>query len=242
MVCQAVVCSYAIARLALGGRSWAPLLLSAAADAASARCTTVASLASVTGVVEPLVPPEVTATARVVAARVRGLVASALTDQDHREREAEKPAAEYPAPMAVPASVSASASAPAAGLDRDRDRLGDSVVFPVGRGAGTDGVLADALNTTATGAVGALLRLGLWLLAAPPGLSGAEAAEVRRRRTLWLLYLLRPPLFIAVSQPAARGVASRLSGVPLLGALSSYAADFLGYLSKRHFYTSGSQE
>jgi hypothetical protein len=116
------------------------------------------------------------------------------------------------------------------------------VVFPVGRGAGTDGVLADALNTTATGAVGALLRLGLWLLAAPPGLSGAEAAEVRRRRTLWLLYLLRPPLFIAVSQPAARGVASRLSGVPLLGALSSYAADFLGYLSKRHFYTSGSQE
>ncbi|CAN0247257.1 unnamed protein product [Phaeothamnion confervicola] len=76
--------------------------------------------------------------------------------------------------------------------------------------------------------------------AAATVLSPAEAAELRRRKALWMLYLLRSPVFEVLASPAARATAAVFEGVPLLGGLANYALEMLLYVQRHHFYVAGS--
>lgn len=67
-----------------------------------------------------------------------------------------------------------------------------------------------------------------------------QQQELQRRRALWLLYLLRSPLFQILTEPAANGIGRSLSRVSLVGGLSSYGLMMLKYIQAHYFYTAGS--
>lgn len=73
-----------------------------------------------------------------------------------------------------------------------------------------------------------------------PYLDEEQAAELRRRKVLWLLYLMRSPAFQLLAEPASRGAAGVFEGVPILGGMASYALNMLLYVQRHHFYTSAS--
>jgi hypothetical protein len=67
-------------------------------------------------------------------------------------------------------------------------------------------------------------------------LSPQEAEERQRRRVCYWYYLLRAPLWDAVTGPTVDAVERITGQVPLLGGLFKYATAFLHYSSSRHFY------
>lgn len=73
-----------------------------------------------------------------------------------------------------------------------------------------------------------------------PYLDEEQAAELRRRKLLWLLYLMRSPAFELLAEPVGRGAAGVFEGVPLLGGMAGYALNMLLYVQRHHFYTSAS--
>lgn len=73
-----------------------------------------------------------------------------------------------------------------------------------------------------------------------PYLDDAQTAELRRRKLLWFLYLMRSPAFEILTEPVGRGAAGLFDGVPLLGGLATYALNMLLYVQRHHFYTSAS--
>lgn len=81
-----------------------------------------------------------------------------------------------------------------------------------------------------------LLKVLLWFMNPPAGLSAAEAAEMSRRKQQWAFYLLRSPLFETIVKRSADGVVSATSWIPLLGLLLGYARDMMVYYQKHHFY------
>lgn len=73
-----------------------------------------------------------------------------------------------------------------------------------------------------------------------PYLTDAQAAELRRRKMLWFLYLMRSPAFEILTEPVSRSAAGVFEGVPLFGGLATYALNMLLYVQRHHFYTSAS--
>lgn len=73
-----------------------------------------------------------------------------------------------------------------------------------------------------------------------PHLNEVQAAELRRRKLLWLMYLLRSPAFELLAEPVGRGTAGLFEGVPLLGGMARYALNMLLYVQQHHFYISAS--
>lgn len=73
-----------------------------------------------------------------------------------------------------------------------------------------------------------------------PYLTDAQAAELRRRKMLWLLYLMRSPAFEMLTEPVSRSAAGVFEGVPLFSSLTTYALNMLLYVQRHHFYTSAS--
>lgn len=71
-----------------------------------------------------------------------------------------------------------------------------------------------------------------------PYLDDEQAAELRRRKMLWLLYLLRSPAFELLAEPVGKGAAGVFEGVPVFGGLATYALTMLLYVQRHHFYTS----
>ena len=71
-------------------------------------------------------------------------------------------------------------------------------------------------------------------------LTPAEALERRRRKLLYLLYLLRAPLWDTAVKPTTDSVHSVFANVPLLGSVATYFHSQLNYYPRHHFYTSGS--
>ena len=67
-----------------------------------------------------------------------------------------------------------------------------------------------------------------------------RAEELRRRKALWVLYLLRSPLFKLLTEPTAKAAAGAAGRVPLLGGAARYALQLLLHVQRHHFYTSGS--
>ncbi|CAM9235774.1 unnamed protein product [Hapterophycus canaliculatus] len=67
-----------------------------------------------------------------------------------------------------------------------------------------------------------------------------QQAELRRRKMLWLLYLMRSPAFELLAEPVARGAAGAFEGVPVLSGMVGYALNMLLYIQRHHFYTSAS--
>mmetsp|Transcript_29499 Transcript_29499/g.94728 ORF Transcript_29499/g.94728 Transcript_29499/m.94728 type:complete len:428 (-) Transcript_29499:146-1429(-) len=77
-------------------------------------------------------------------------------------------------------------------------------------------------------------------LTAKMGKHARQEEELRRRKMLWLLYLLRSPLFQVLLEPASKRVDGVFQRVPGLRGLSSYALQMLHHVQQHHFYTSGS--
>ncbi|CAN0449557.1 unnamed protein product, partial [Scytosiphon promiscuus] len=67
-----------------------------------------------------------------------------------------------------------------------------------------------------------------------------QAVELRRRKMLWLLYLMRSPAFELLAEPVTRGAAGVFEGVPVLSGMVGYALNMLLYVQRHHFYTSAS--
>jgi len=64
--------------------------------------------------------------------------------------------------------------------------------------------------------------------------------ELQRRKNLWLLYLLRTPVFEGLTQPVAGAVDRSLGRVPLVGGLANYGFQALLYVQRHFTLTSGS--
>ncbi|CAM9645690.1 unnamed protein product, partial [Scytosiphon promiscuus] len=73
-----------------------------------------------------------------------------------------------------------------------------------------------------------------------PYLNEEQAVELRRRKMLWLLYLMRSPAFELLAEPVTRGSAGVFEGVPVLSGMVGYALNMLLYVQRHHFYTSAS--
>lgn len=73
-----------------------------------------------------------------------------------------------------------------------------------------------------------------------PYLDEEQAAELRRRKMLWLLYLMRSPAFELLAEPVTRSAAGVFEGVPILSGMVGYALNMLLYVQRHHFYTSAS--
>ena len=73
-----------------------------------------------------------------------------------------------------------------------------------------------------------------------PFLDEEQAAELKRRKMLWFLYLMRSPAFELLAEPISRGAAGVFEGVPLLGGMAGYALSMLLYVQRHHFYISAS--
>ena len=67
-----------------------------------------------------------------------------------------------------------------------------------------------------------------------------DRAEFSRRRSMWLYYLLRDPLFDSLTRPSFAKVAGVLSYIPLVGGLAEYAMFSLEYYQKKHFWFAAS--
>lgn len=85
-----------------------------------------------------------------------------------------------------------------------------------------------------------LLPVGSSTVPVLPYLDEEQAAELRRRKMQWFLYLMRSPAFELLTEPVSRGAAGVFEGVPLLGNLAGYALNMLLYVQRHHFYTSAS--
>ncbi|TFJ88563.1 hypothetical protein NSK_000137 [Nannochloropsis salina CCMP1776] len=64
--------------------------------------------------------------------------------------------------------------------------------------------------------------------------------ELRRRKNLWFLYLLRTPVFEGLTHPVTRAVDGNLVRLPLVGGLASYGYQALVYIQRHFTLTSGS--
>lgn len=64
--------------------------------------------------------------------------------------------------------------------------------------------------------------------------------ELQRRKNLWLLYLLRTPVFEGLTQPVAGALDRSLGRVPLVGGLTNYGFQALLYVQRHFTLTSGS--
>lgn len=73
-----------------------------------------------------------------------------------------------------------------------------------------------------------------------PFLDEEQAAELKRRKMQWFLYLMRSPAFELLAEPISRGAAGVFEGVPILGGMAGYALSMLLYVQRHHFYTSAS--
>lgn len=110
-------------------------------------------------------------------------------------------------------------------------------------GGGTRALLVSLGSRDGTGGPGEGGRSGAELsgkVPVLPYLNEEQAAELRRRKLLWLLYLMRSPAFEVLAEPVARGAAGVFEGVPLLGGIARYAFNMLLYVQRHHFYTSAS--
>lgn len=74
----------------------------------------------------------------------------------------------------------------------------------------------------------------------PTALDPLQVQELQRRRALWLLYMLRSPIFQIITDPAASSVERTLSRIPLIRGLASYGLVILRYIHSHYFYISGS--
>ena len=106
----------------------------------------------------------------------------------------------------------------------------DAAAFACTARAGGGGPMS-LLTPVGTGDDGALVL---------PYLDEEQAAELRRRKMLWFLYLMRSPAFELLAEPVSRGAAGVFEGVPLLGGMAVYALNMLLYVQRHHFYTSAS--
>jgi hypothetical protein len=79
--------------------------------------------------------------------------------------------------------------------------------------------------------------------AAPPP-TGARKhkfdAELNRRRTALLFYLIRSPIFDRTTLPLLQTASRLLQHVPFISSLTKYAQSLLSYLNRTHFYSSAS--
>ncbi len=64
--------------------------------------------------------------------------------------------------------------------------------------------------------------------------------ELQRRKNLWLLYLLRTPVFEGLTQPVAGALDRSVGRVPLVGGLANYGFQALLYVQRHFTLTSGS--
>lgn len=64
--------------------------------------------------------------------------------------------------------------------------------------------------------------------------------ELQRRKNLWLLYLLRTPVFESLTQPFAGALDRSVGRVPLVGGLANYGFQALLYVQRHFTLTSGS--
>lgn len=71
-------------------------------------------------------------------------------------------------------------------------------------------------------------------------LTPAEYEELSRRKRLWVLYLLRTPIFQLFTAPVLERTSSSLSYLPLVGMLSRLCKDIVHFHSRVHFHNSGS--
>ena len=70
--------------------------------------------------------------------------------------------------------------------------------------------------------------------------SQKDRQEFERRRSLWLYYMLRDPLFERTTLPVLSYVAGWISRVPLVGGLTDFAMFSLLYYQKKYFWFAGS--
>lgn len=221
---------YVASRSVFGGRSWLPLLVSAAVDATSARCTYV-SADRATGGSEPFLPHHFLQALNASSARVRTHLQS-LTRRVASTTDSERGVSEAPSSLLSSSGITAGSSKPVI----------KELPFAFSRSAGqADGALSSVLGTQQAGVTGLLVRFGLWCVQSLPGLNEQENAEIQRRRLLLLMYLLRSPAFHVVTNPAAGLLVGSAGWIPLLGSLLRYGRDILVYLNAHHFYTSASQ-
>lgn len=211
-------------RLALGGRSWLPLLASCAADAASARLTVLACDVASGLPADAFVPRYTLAALRNTGAQLASVISSIAAGGDGR------------------GALDAAGVCSARGEGEDATGLADgAAAFVTPPGGSPEGALLKALGAPRAGLAGVAIRAALWLFSSPPGLSAAEDAELQRRRALWAFYLLRSPLFFAVTKPAADVAVATAAYVPLLGSLAAYGASVLTYVQGHQMYTAASQ-
>ena len=218
---------FAALRLALGGRSWLPLLASAAVDASSARLTAMACDVAAGLPPDAFIPQYTLAALQNSGAQLAAAWRSFVVP-------GQLPPPESDALTDLPGSSPAGAAGPVS-----EGALSAAFVTPPG--GSPEGVLIKALGAPRAGLAGVAIRAALWMFSSPPGLSAAEDAELQRRRTLWAFYLLRSPLFYSVTKPAADGAVTVASYVPLLGSLAAYGASVLQYIQEHQMYTAASQ-
>lgn len=65
-------------------------------------------------------------------------------------------------------------------------------------------------------------------------------AELNRRRTALLFYLIRSPIFDRTTLPLLQTASRLLQHVPFISSLPKYAQSILSYLNRTHFYSSAS--
>ena len=65
-------------------------------------------------------------------------------------------------------------------------------------------------------------------------------AELNRRRTALLFYLIRSPIFDRTTLPLLQTASRLLQHVPFISSLPKYAQSLLSYLNRTHFYSSAS--
>lgn len=66
-----------------------------------------------------------------------------------------------------------------------------------------------------------------------------EEKEMKRRKTLFLMYLMRSPIFEALTKPGLETTQYCLSSVPLMGKLLGKALELLYGVQRYYVYTSG---
>jgi hypothetical protein len=67
-----------------------------------------------------------------------------------------------------------------------------------------------------------------------------DRQEFARRRSLWLYYMLRDPLFERTTRPILSAMAGWVGRVPLVGGLAEFAMFSLLYYQKKYFWFAGS--
>eukprot|EP01138_Halocafeteria_seosinensis_P006649 gb/GECG01006797.1/.p1 GENE.gb/GECG01006797.1/~~gb/GECG01006797.1/.p1 ORF type:complete len:549 (+),score=63.55 gb/GECG01006797.1/:1-1647(+) len=112
------------------------------------------------------------------------------------------------------------------------------------------GMLRSVIERSAAHTASLLLRLAIWGIgfvsdflnadAAQHCLTDVEYNELSRRKRMWVLYLLRTPVFQLFTSPAVDRTVNGLSYLPLVGMLSRLCKDIIHFHSRVHFHHSGS--